>query len=817
MADSKILQGLNYEQRSAASVIEGPVCTNAGPGSGKTRTLTHSIAYRIEQGALPWNIVAITFTNKAKDEIKSRLNLLLGEQVARKVFVGTYHAFLSMNVLMPNKKHPAIKAYGYKEGFVIADSDEADKILDEAIKEMPPLMKVLFDVGELKGRDVKDFMSKFRASGFFAQDYIDSFGKTEVATKLAYGKIKNNLTILATSPDSEYDIKVVRDAIAQEPKLLEFCKMSAWRSYENRMKNLNAVDYDGMLVLSKYLLEQDPKLRKDVAAEIEHILLDEFQDTNNVQWDCMKLLIDEMKSKNVLVVGDPDQCIYQFRSANPQIMRDFDTIFPNAHMKYLTTNYRTTSQNVDLSNVVKSFIDPANADHPMQAHNKTGDLPVYRFFKDEKEEAAYVVQNIQKLLAEGVGKDKIAVLYRGKAQRKVVEAALTESHLPYQVIGDISFYETKEVKDTIAMLRMISNENDILGFARGVSASSISVNGLTMRHDIESERAEGKEITPMQYLYKRFTPKKMTPAAQEKMMFWVKLRDLIQLQKGLSEDEYIYRWMIEGYREAQSPIADTLTMEDALSSYNTFKEQGMLHPLFEDDMKAARSEYHSQVITQLKEFHTDYYLEKLKNYSEKNDNRVPDQQEARLQERLDNVEQVFATLHAKLMENGNFEQAINELMLLTEQAEDNEMDGIQLMTVHASKGLEFDTVFLVGTEQRSYFSQSSMDKDFESEACAFFVATSRAERQNIITGAKGRTINGQFDTSTDELVFVKQLPAHIYVNETDPAIVSQMDNTDYTYGSDINDYRTSQQPKVKNDVIRKSDGKVDLQSMIRRM
>ena len=816
MVESKILDGLNYEQRSAASVITGPVCINAGPGSGKTRTLTHSIAYRIEQGALPWGIVAITFTNKAKDEIKDRLSKLLGENVARKIFVGTYHAFLSKNVLMPNKKHPAIKKLGYKEGFVIADEDESNKILDEAIKEMPSLMKALFDTCELKNRDVKDFMSKFRASGYFAEDFIQKFGKEEVATKAAYMKIKSNLEILATSPDSSYDIQVVRDAVAKDGKLLDFCKMSAWRSFERRMKNVNAIDYDGMLVLSKYLLEQDSALRKEIAQEIGDILLDEFQDTNNVQWDCIKYLVDEMPSKNILVVGDPDQCIYQFRSANPQIMRDFDTIFPDAQMKYLTTNYRTTSENVELSNVVKAYIDPQNAEHPMKAFNKEGDKPIYRFFKDEKDEASFVIDNIKQLIADGIPKDKISVLYRGKAQRRVVEAALTESHLPYQIVGDISFYETKEVKDAIAMLRMISNEMDVLGFARGISASSISVNGLTMRHEIESERSSGKEITPMSYLYKRFTPKKITDAAREKMLFWIELRKLIDMKKGITEEEYIYKWMLDGYKEAESPLAETLTIEEAINTFNSVKDQGVLHPLFFDDMAKERERYHAQVVETLREFYDKYYLEKLKAYSLKNDMRVPEQQEQRLQERIDNVGQLFNTLHSKLMDNGDFENAINELMLLTEQAEENVIDGVQLMTVHASKGLEFDTVFLIGTEQRSYFSQSSMERDYESEACAFFVATSRAERLNIITGAKGRTINGQYDNNSDELVFVKRLPSHVYDNHTDMSVKAGLNDEVETYSSEINQYGEPAKQKGAG-VIKKPDGRVDLQKMIRSM
>lgn len=815
MNESKVLQGLNAEQRSAASIINGPVCTNAGPGSGKTRTLTHSIAYRIEQGADPRSIVAITFTNKAKNEIKDRLGLLLNPQAAKQVFVGTYHGFLSVNVLMPNKKHPLIKSLGYKDGFVIAEADDSDKILDEAIKAMPALSKVLFDLAELSSRDVKAYMASKRSSGYFATGFVKNFSETRQDVLAAYLTIKKNLHILASSPDSEFDKSAVLACLNKNPEILDLCKMSAWRSYENRMIKLNALDFDGMMVVSKYLLENDPELTQRIALDAQHILLDEFQDTNDVQWDCMKLIIDKLEKKNVLVVGDPDQCIYQFRNANPQIMRDFDQIFPDAAMKYLTVNYRSTSENVALCNAIKGFINPSNLDHPMSAFNKTGDLPTYQFFQDEKEEANYVFSEIKQKLMSGVKPDNIAVLYRGKSQRRVVEQMLSENQMPYYVVGDVSFYETKEVKDAISMLRMISNELDILGFARGLSASNIAVKGLTMRQEIEKAKDEGKEVTPMKYLFERFTPKKITPAAKIKMDFWLLLRELIDLDKGLSEEEYIFRWVVDGFRESGSPLAEAMTKEQALGLYADAKSKDMLHPLFEQDMKEARASFHSQIVSRLRTFFDQYYLEKLVSYSESTDKKNGEHSAEKLQDRLDNIDQVFRTVETKLNESGDFEQCVNELVLLTEQDVQNVSDCIQLMTIHASKGLEFDSVFLIGTEQRSYFSQSTLADNFESEACAFFVATSRAENNNFITGARGRTINGSYD-KCGELEFVKKLPNGLMHDITqrnvqrDDDDMNQDPGNDY-YMSDINEYT----PPPKSKALPIKNGQIDFKSMMR--
>jgi DNA helicase II / ATP-dependent DNA helicase PcrA len=815
MNESKVLAGLNDEQKKGASIINGPVCANAGPGSGKTRLLTHSIAYRIEQGEEPDSMCAITFTNKAKNEIKERLEGMLGTQVSRKVYVGTYHGFLSLNVLMPNRKHPMIHALGYPEGFVIAEKDDADKILDEAIKEMPPQMKALYDVAELKSRDVKSYMSTHRANGYFAQSYINEFGKANKEALQAFSTIKENLKILSTSADSEYDKSKVLDVVNKHPAILALCKMSAWRSYENRMMRLNALDYDGMMVVAKYLLEKDVRITKGVATEYKHILLDEFQDTNNVQWDCMKLIIDQMKQKNVLVVGDPDQCIYQFRNANPQIMRDFDVLFPGANMTYLRMNYRSTPENVALCNAIKGFINPSNLDHPMKANSKSLTKPVYQFFEDEKQEAGFIIENIKMRLMTGVSPQKMAILYRGKAQKRVIELALTEAQMQYTVVGDVSFYETKEVKDCIAMLRMVATDIDVLGFSRGISASTLAVNGLTMRMAIEKAKEEGKQLTPMRYLYDRFTPKsKSSESSREKMAFWLKLRQLIDDDKSLSETQFIYRWMIDGYRQAGSPLADTMDMDAALKVYNDAKQKGLVNPLFDEDMATARLEFHKGVIERLKAFYNEYYYEKLVKYSEQNDQKAGDHNENRLAERTQNVEQVFTTLLNKLTESQSFDDAVNELVMLTEQDEEVVSENIQLMTIHASKGLEFDTVFIVGTEHRSYFGQQNLsDNAYENEACAFFVAASRAEKMNFITGAKGRTINGQYDRSSEELVYMTKLPKDLVTNLTQGDFSSDQDMG--SYSSNINSYE--QKPATTFVLPVKADGQVDLQSMLRKM
>ena len=796
MTESKVLKGLNAEQGNAAICISGPTCTSAGPGSGKTRLLTHSIAYRIEQGALPEEIVAITFTNKAKEEIDGRLDILLGKQVSRSLYVGTYHGFLSANVLMPNKKHPLIKQLGYLEGFVIAEKDDADKILDEAIKEMNPLIYKLYTLTETSKPQVKEFMSSNRANGLFASDYGKILNETMPKTLMAFNGVKESLkTIvkaeLSGKPAPESDLAAIIQLVQDYPDIRQVCMYSAWSSYEKRLKNVNALDYDGMLVVACFLLKNDKKLRAALAGDFKHILLDEFQDTNNVQWEAMKLIIDEMAIKNVFVVGDPDQCIYQFRNANPEIMRKFDQIFPGAQMKYLTMNYRSSPENVALCNAIKGFINEDNLKHPMQANSGSSGLkPVYKFFADEKDEAAFVITEALSLIAAGVKPDDIAILYRGKMQKRIVEMKLSEAQIPYQVVGDTSFYATKEVKDVISMLRMIANESDILGFARGLSASSIAVDGLTMRQAIDKEREEGKRVLPTEYLAKRFTTKgKPSESAIEKQNFLSELKFLISAKKDMTKESFIFNWLVSGLKEENNPLANTITVEQAVEIFNQGLASGGLHPMFMDDMAMVRSKFHEDSIAAIRAFYLKYYSSKLLKYSETTDKKDGIHDHQRYVDRVENVEQVFTTLKSKLNEGQNFNDAITELVLLTEQDIEISADMIQLMTTHASKGLEFPYVFVVGTESRSYFRSSEVTPEqIQNEACVFFVAASRAEIQTYLTGARGRTVNGEYNQQTDELIYVKCLSADLINNQTDKTGLEKKYEFPNSYQSEINDY-----------------------------
>lgn len=790
---SEVLKNLNDEQGRAAAILGKPVCIHAGPGSGKTRALTHSVAYRIEQGAAADSICAITFTNKAKNEIKERVAKLVDKRASKGVFVGTYHGFLSIHVLGPNRKHALIKALGYESSFVIADEDDADKIIEDTVKNLAAPTQALMTIAEIKVRSIKDYMSTRRAEGLFAKDAINQFSKEHHTVIREYKRIEASLKVLAQSPDSFHDKEVVSEALKNTPKLKDLLYLGVWRQYEVRMARLNALDYDGMMVVAKHLLANDVKVAQSVATEFKHILLDEFQDTNNVQWDCMRLIIDQMSEKNVFVVGDPDQCIYQFRSANPTIMREFQSYYPDAEMCYLTMNYRSTKENVALCNSVKGFIDPKNLDHPMRAQDKSCEKPYYQFFPDDRTEATFVLENIRQVLEEGVKPEKIAVLYRGKNQKRAIEEALGSTQIQYTVVGDTSYYDTKEVKDVVNMLRMLSNEQDVMGFARAIGSSTIPVDSVTLRNAIEAAKEQGQTLTPMQYLYERFKPKgKLTESAVEKMEFWKQLNGLLRMQKSQTESEFIYAWYKDGLREAgvtdEDMIKQGISIDYVLGEFRRGLEAGIVHPSFQSDMDTERASFHKNVLTGVSGFYNQYFLPKLRKYSETNDKSKPE----KLLDRVANVERLFANLEKRLHDNISFEDAITELVLLTEQKTEDLSGCVHLMTLHASKGLEFDTVFLIGTEQRSYFSQSTMEDDFQSEACAAFVGMSRAERRNIITGARCRFIPGSVDNNSDELVFIKMMDKSLINDFTEQSVRQSLRTSSQfsreTYASDINQY-----------------------------
>lgn len=443
-----MIENLNKEQQEAVVTTEGPLLVIAGAGSGKTKVLTTRIAYLIEEvGILPSNILAITFTNKAAKEMKERVVGLLGP-VAYQIQISTFHSF-GLALIRDN-----YDLLGYKKEFTILDSDDSLLIVKKILKDMNLDSKIY------NPRAIRNRISSC---------------KNEMMTPLDLDKFSAN----------EYDEKVVE----------------VYRKYQEKLETNNSLDFDDLLLKPIELFNSNPDILKKYQEQYKYILIDEYQDTNEVQYTLTKLL--SKKYKNICVVGDESQSIYAFRGSNYRNILNFENDYPNSKIILLEQNYRSTKTILNAANdVIKN--NKQRKDKKLWTDNEVGDKIIYHKCLDEKDESLYVTREINKLIMDGVSLNDIVVLYRTNAQSRNIEEAMLKENLPYKVIGSFYFYNRKEIKDLIAYLKLIYNNDDDVSLTRiinspkrGIGAKSIeqlslkaSITGVSMFNAIDS----GKEL-----------------------------------------------------------------------------------------------------------------------------------------------------------------------------------------------------------------------------------------------------------------------------------------------------------------------------------
>ena len=416
------LTSLNDLQREAVMHKDGPCLVIAGAGSGKTKVLTTRIVELIDSGVDSYHILAITFTNKAAKEMKERLSKIVSDNEA---FVGTFHSF-GMRIIREN-----VLKLGMERNFTILDSDDVLSLIKKILKE--------------KGYDIKE------VSPSYIRNRI-SFIKNEMLTNAEIEKFfQSDVEKIAYEVYIEYNLK---------------------------LKKNNSVDFDDLLRLPVLLFQEHPEVLEHYQDKFQYILIDEYQDTNEVQYKLVKLLA--RKYQNLFVVGDPDQSIYQFRGANYKNILNFERDYPNAKVVSLEDNYRSTKMILDAANsVIKN--NKERKEKNLRSHHGEGLKIKYMRAYDEKNEISLVISEIRKLFDEGYQKKDIAVFYRTNAQARVVEEQFLKANIPYKVVGSYYFYARKEIKDLICYLRLILNSNDNVSLERvinvpkrGIGASSIS-------------------------------------------------------------------------------------------------------------------------------------------------------------------------------------------------------------------------------------------------------------------------------------------------------------------------------------------------------
>ncbi|MBD3108866.1 DNA helicase PcrA [Bacillus sp. AGMB 02131] len=425
MKADKLVNGLNPEQRKAVQTTSGPLLIMAGAGSGKTRVLTHRIAYlMVEKEVAPWNILAITFTNKAAREMKDRIGNLLGPD-AEDIWISTFHS-MCVRILRRD-----IDRIGYSRTFSILDTTDQQSVIKQILKD--------------QNIDPKKY------------DYRAILG----AISSAKNELINSEEYEKTA--AGYYEKVVSDV---------------YKEYEKRLRKNQALDFDDLIMKTILLFERVPEVLTYYQRKFQYIHVDEYQDTNRAQYMLVKMLAERFE--NLCVVGDSDQSIYRWRGADIANILSFEKDYPNANVILLEQNYRSTKRILQAANQVianNSNRKPKN----LWTENLEGNKIQYYNADNEQAEAAFVVGKILELTRNGEKKlNDVAILYRTNAQSRVMEEYLLKSNIPYSIVGGVKFYDRKEIKDVLAYLRLISNPHDDISLRRiinvpkrGVGSTSV--------------------------------------------------------------------------------------------------------------------------------------------------------------------------------------------------------------------------------------------------------------------------------------------------------------------------------------------------------
>lgn len=503
-----VYDSLNPNQKEAVFCTEGPLLILAGAGSGKTRVLTHRIAYLIEEkGVNPWNIMAITFTNKAAGEMRERVNRQVGFG-ADSVWVSTFHS-TCVRIL---RRH--IENLGYGSSFNIYDSDDQKTLMKQVFKTLD------VDTKMLKERVASGYISKAKDELITPEEFLLNVG-------------------------NDYRMKQVGAIYAE---------------YQKQLKKNNALDFDDLIVKTVELFSNCPDILDYYQERFKYIMVDEYQDTNTAQFKLISQLAQ--KYRNLCVVGDDDQSIYKFRGANIENILNFEEGYPGARVIKLEQNYRSTQNILDTANAVIRN-NQGRKDKTLWTANGEGSKVRYRQFDQAYEEAEYIIKDIRD---RGYPIEDCAVLYRTNAQSRLLEEKCIAYNMPYRLVGGVNFYQRKEIKDILAYLKVINNGVDDLAVSRVINVPKRGIGLTSLGKVISFASAEGMS------LYDGLLRAKVVPGlgkTAEKIAVFTNLID--DYRQKLKEEEYSIRALIEdiledtGYRkelEAEGEIEGQTRLEN---------------------------------------------------------------------------------------------------------------------------------------------------------------------------------------------------------------------------------------------------------------
>ena len=646
--EQEFLNELNEQQREAVIYTEGPELVIAGAGSGKTRVLTYKIAHLLQMGYPPYRLLALTFTNKAANEMKERIATLVGIETAARLWAGTFHSIFS-RILRANADR-----LGYRHDFTVYDASDSLSLIKSIIKEMQLDDKV------------------YKPSTVQA---IISNAKNALIEPHAYAKNRDLIEM---------------DTRSKRPLIYEI-----YRIYRHRCFVSGAMDFDDLLLNTNILFRDHPDVLQHYRDLFAYILVDEYQDTNFAQ----HLIVSQLGKEHnrICVVGDDAQSIYSFRGANIHNILGLSKEYPGLKIFKLEQNYRSTQNIVNTANSLIAKNKEQIRKHIFSEKEQGNKVRIISAYSDFEE--GFIVSNrIAELrLATHCNYNDFAVLYRTNAQSRILEEALRKRNIPYRIYGGTSFYQRKEIKDAIAYFRLTINPDDEEALKRVINYPARGIGNTTLTKLIERAHESGHSV-------------------------WSVLSDPVNhalaVNNGTLNKLKDFKDLIDGFRNAATR-QDTADLAETI-----IKQSGILRDITSD--------------------------------------RTPENisRQENIEELLNGVRE-FCTLRQEAgEEQTSLSDFLAEISLATDQdnGDEAEQDKVTLMTVHASKGLEFKQVFIVGVEENLFPSSMSQEseREIEEERRLLYVAITRAEENCTLTYALTRYRNGQ-TVSSPPSRFIKDL------------------------------------------------------------
>ncbi len=654
-AATRILEGLNPVQRQAVLVSEGPVLIIAGPGSGKTRTLTHRIAYLIATGkAQPHQILALTFTNKAAREMMDRIERLVGPEAARQIWMGTFHAIFARILRKEGQR------IGYSPDFTIYDTDDAERLLRTLME------RYQIDPRQYSPRTIRHLISSAKNQMIGPEEYAR----------------------LVASPVQEKAAKL-------------------YGPYQEALRKANALDFDDLLLKPIALFEQHPEVLRQYQERWRWLHIDEYQDTNRAQYVLARKLAEA--HRNLCVVGDDAQSIYAFRGADIGNILSFQRDYPDATTIRLEQNYRSTRRILRLAEaIIRNNRD--QLEKQLWTENPEGDPIVLIEALSERDEAQKIEQRIRDLhVRYGYAYRDFAILYRTNAQSRSLEEALRRGGIPYRVVGGLSFYQRKEVKDVLAYLRLLVNPHDAASLQRVINYPARGIGQRTVEELIAF-------------------------AQQHSLSLWQAIERVEEVglpartQKAIQD----FHFLIARHAARMHTVPVDELVRDLVV------ESGLLEELWREGTPEALARWEN------------------------------------VQELLNAIAEYQATAGEQATLSG----FLQEVALLTDLDELPEDNRVTLMTLHASKGLEFPVVFITGLEEGLFpLAQATQDrKELEEERRLFYVGVTRAQQHLFLSYARSRYRYGEQLPSIRSR-FLEELDTDVIVTEAGLPLGRRTDGT----------------------------------------